>query len=156
MHIWNNTGSPNVEELGSRQRCIFVGVTIVSTVIDAYSAASSQLHQNYMFHMQLICISFQDYKTRIETMTMEYDRRISELLDKNIKLKAGLDNMKMQKEFLMGEMEYMNMKVREIVTSSEPIEGVKRTKPKRSHASVASQSSRLSRASNRAKFKQTK
>ncbi|XP_069962377.1 uncharacterized protein [Bactrocera oleae] len=106
--------------------------------------------------MQCIYGIIQDYKTRIETMTMEYDRRISELLDKNIKLKAGLDNMKMQKEFLMGEMEYMNMKVREIVTSSEPIEGVKRTKPKRSHASVASQSSRLSRASNRAKFKQTK
>ncbi|XP_050320561.1 uncharacterized protein LOC126753277 [Bactrocera neohumeralis] len=109
--------------------------------------------------MQCIYGIIQDYKTRIETLTVEYDRRMSELQDKNTKLKVGLDNMKMQKEFLMGEMEYMSAKVREIVSGGGPVERVKRTKPKRSHASVVSQLSQASRSSNRlrqSKLKQAK
>ncbi|XP_018796464.1 PREDICTED: uncharacterized protein LOC108973567 [Bactrocera latifrons] len=109
--------------------------------------------------MQCIYGIIQDYKTRIETMTVEYDRRMSELQDKNTKLKVGLDNMKMQKEFLMGEMEYMSAKVREIVPGGGPAEGVKRTKSKRSHVSVASRLSQVSRSSNRlrqSKLKQAK
>lgn len=91
-------------------------------------------------------------------MTAEYDRRLNELQDKNIKLKVGLDNMRIQKEFLMGEMEYMNMKVREI-TEGGAIEVVKRLKPKRAHSSVASQFSQSPRTSSRLnqnKFKRTK
>uniref|UniRef100_A0A034W9E8 Uncharacterized protein n=1 Tax=Bactrocera dorsalis TaxID=27457 RepID=A0A034W9E8_BACDO len=109
--------------------------------------------------MQCIYGIIQDYKTRIETMTVEYDRRMSELQDKNTKLKVGLDNMKMQKEFLMGEMEYMSAKVREIVSGGGPAGGVKRTKSKRSHPSVASRLSQVSRSSNRlrqSKLKQAK
>ncbi|XP_011187462.1 uncharacterized protein LOC105215321 [Zeugodacus cucurbitae] len=94
--------------------------------------------------MQCIYGIIQDYKTRIETLNEEYDRRINELQDKNIKLKVGLDNMKIQKEFLMGEMEYMNMKIREIVAGSAIVR-VKRARSKRAHSSVASQSSNSSR-----------
>lgn len=60
-----------------------------------------------------------DYKHRIEVMTQEYDRRFNEIDEKNRKLKINMDEIKIQREFLIAEKNYMQMRIQEIQKGTE-------------------------------------
>ncbi|XP_036329638.1 uncharacterized protein LOC118741774 [Rhagoletis pomonella] len=69
--------------------------------------------------LQSMNITINEYKIRIATMSDEYDRRFNEINDKNIKLKSDIDKMAVQRKFLEAEMEYMKVRVRDILAGVE-------------------------------------
>ncbi|XP_017480594.1 PREDICTED: uncharacterized protein LOC108369897 [Rhagoletis zephyria] len=69
--------------------------------------------------LQSMYITIDEYKIRIATMSDEYDRQFNEINDKNIKLQSDIDKMAVQRKFLEAEMEYMKVRVRDILAGVE-------------------------------------
>lgn len=69
-------------------------------------------------------------------MSEEYERRFSELDDKNRKLKLDIDKIKLQREFLAAEKVYMQQRIKEI--AERPGSRHKSLRRKRSQLSIIS------------------
>ncbi|CAD6999484.1 uncharacterized protein LOC101460846 [Ceratitis capitata] len=86
--------------------------------------------------VQCIYAIIEDYKSRIDAMSEEYERRFSELDDKNRKLKLDIDKIKLQREFLAAEKVYMQQRIKEI--AERPGSRHKSLRRKRSQLSIIS------------------